>query len=192
MSTFDPGLEPPGDWQQSYYDPQPYAPNEAAGRAAVYQWVSAGVQLAMSCCCGLSAIGLMMIGTDELLRQMPPDMPNREMVNQMLPILGPVIAVASVVLLLIPALVLGVLAFKIRSGGRGAIIASLVILGIQTLGLGVLTLMNLIGAVFNRSLGDLVGVMILAGAVLIFAGTLVQLSMAIKQSYAAPPTDQGW
>ncbi len=197
MSTLDPGLEPPGDWQSSY-PPVPGGPGggsggggptEATGKAAVYVWLCAGLSLAMSCCCVLSAIGMKYLPKGELMRQVPADMPNRDMIEQVLPMMAVAMGVAGVLLLLIPAVVLGVLGFTVRSGNRGAAIASMVILGIQGAAIGLLVVMNLIGSLVSRSAGDLLGVVILAGvfAVYVKAMTALWSSLSQKPHSGLPP-----
>lgn len=194
MSTFDPGLEPPGDWQTPYAPPT-YGDDSPGARAAVYLWLCAGIQLALSACCGLTGLILILVGTDELLQQMPADMPNREQVVQMLPVMGPVFAIASVVFLLFPALAMGLLAFKVRSGSRGAILTSMIILGIQTVCLGLMTLVNLLGVAMTRSLSDLLVILLMGGVLALFIKTLIELWAAMNRGQnqrERHPSETGW
>jgi hypothetical protein len=182
MSTLDPGLEPPGDWQ-SPYPPTPDGAGgstDAANTAAVYVWVCAGLGMLMSCCCVFSAIGLSVLPTHELMRQMPPDIPNRDQIEQLLPTIAVMMGVVGVLLLLIPSLVFAVLAFKVRAGSRGVTIATMIILGLQTASLGLLLLINLAAALVGGSLGDLAGVIIIAGVFAVFVTAMIALWKALN------------
>jgi len=174
MSTFDPGLEPPGDWQTppSYAPPEPGISGE---QAAVWQWVCSAALLLLSCCCGFVAGGMMIISPEELMQQMPPDLPNREQVRQFLPYMGPIIAVGTVVVLLVPAIVLGVLSFYVRSASRPAAIVSMAILGMQSILIGGMALISAINILITRSIPDLLSVLVMGAAVLLFIKTIFEL-----------------
>lgn len=180
MSTLDPGIEPPGDWQPPYAPPPPRGRTEATDRAAVYVWLCAGLCLALACCCGMSVVGMTMLPTSEIMSQIPADMPNRDQIQQLLPVMAVVMGIVAVVFLLIPGIVLAILGFPIRAGGRPSAITAMIILGIQALVLGLITLMNLLGVIISRSLGDLIGVFILAGVVALFVLALSALWASLR------------
>ncbi len=188
MSTLDPQLEPPGDWQSPYTPPPGGAggPTDEARRGAGYVWICAGLSLAMSCCCVLSALGMSMLPRDEIMRQLPADLPNRDQFEQMLPMLAALMGAVGVLVLLIPAVVLGVLGFKVRSGGRGAVVASMVILGLQGAALALVILINLVGVLVNRSIGDLIGVILMAAILAVYIKALAALWAALN-----PRSDSG-
>ena len=193
MSTFDPGLEPPGDWQMPY-DPPPPGPTGAGAAAAGYVWLCAALGLVMSGCCGIGGVIFALVPADEVMRQLPQDAPNREQVVQMLPMLptiGTVMAVAAVVLMLLPALLLAVLGFKVRSGGRGASITAMIVLGVQGLALVFVLLMSLTGLLVTRvvAVADLVFIALTAGVLLLVGVTIAKLraSLSQRQTMESPP-----
>lgn len=191
MSTLDPGLEPPGDWQNAYA-PQDPGPNPTGQKAAVYLWLSAGLQLLLSCCCGLTGLGLMVMSTSEIMENMPHDMPNREEAMQMLPVMGPAIAIGSVVLLFIPALVLGILAFWVRSGGRVASIFALIILGIQCVGLALLTLNYILALLTFQSIAILFMIVVMGAILALFIKTGIELINVLRQPTSTVLSQDGW
>lgn len=188
MSTFDPHLEPPDDWQMPY-DPPPPGPTGAGAAAAVYVWLCAGVGLVMSGCCGIGGAFFALVPTDEMMRQLPPDAPNRDQIVQMLPMLptiGVVMAVIAVVMMLVPALLLGVLGFKVRNGGRGATITAMIVLGVQGLALVWVLLVSLRSLVITRSLPDLIVIVLTGGALLLIGVTITKLWAALNPRDAEP------
>ncbi len=191
MSTLDPGLEPPGDWQNAYA-PQDPGPNPAGGKAATYLWLSAGLQLLLSCCCGLTGLGLMLMSAAEVMENMPRDIPNREEALRMLPYMGPIMAIGSVVLLFLPALVLGILAFPVRSGGRAASIAALVILTIQCLGLAMMILNYLIALMTFQSFAILFILLVMGAIMALFVKTGIELINVLRHPTPTDLSQDGW
>jgi len=126
---------------------------------------------------------------DEIMRQFPADMPNRDQFEQMLPIIAAVMGAVGVLALLIPAVVLGVLGFKVRSGSRGAAVASMTILGLQGSALGLVILVNLVSVLINRSIGDLIGVILIAGVLAVYIKAAVSLWAVLnaRANTATPP-----
>lgn len=179
MSTFDPNLEPPGDWQMPY-DPPPPGPTGAGAAAAVYVWVCAGAGLVMSGCCVLSSATMMLLPAGEWKRHLPPDMPNREEFLRILPTLGVVMAVAGVILMLIPSLVLAILGFKVRSSGRGGTLTAMIVLGVQGVAMGLLLLVSLAGLAVTRTLQDLIAIVLMAGVLLLIGVTIAKLKAALN------------
>ena len=190
MSTLDPGLEPPGDWRSPYTPPpgRPGGPTEAANKAAVYVWLCAGLSLLTACCCVFTALGLAIVPTDELIRQLPADLPNREQVIQALPTLGVVMGIFGVLLMLIPAVTLGLLGFPVRSGSRGASIASMIVLGIQAGVLGLMLLTILAGVLINGAVGDMIVVIILASMMAVFVRAIFTVWSALNSRPSSQPT----
>lgn len=191
MSTLDPGLEPPGDWQNAYA-PQDPGPNPAGGKAAVYLWFSAGLQFVISCCCGLTGLGLMLMSNAEIMENMPRDIPNREEALKMLPYMGPAMAIGSVVLLFLPALVLSILAFWVRSGGRAATIIALLILSIQCLGLGLMILNYIIALLTFQSVAILFMLAVMGAIMALFVKTGVELINVLRQPTPTDLSQDGW
>lgn len=191
MSTLDPGLEPPGDWQDAY-TPQDPGPNPAGGKAATYLWLSAGLQFVVSCCCGLTGLGLMIMSTAEIMENMPRDLPNREEALRMLPYMGPALAIGSVVLLFIPALILGILAFWVRSGGRVATIIALVILSIQCLGLALMILNYIIALMAFQSLAIVLMLAVMGAIMALFVKTGIELVKVLRHPTSIDLSQDGW
>jgi len=111
----------------------------------------------------------------EIMRQFPADLPNRDQIEQMLPILAAFMGAVGVLALLIPAVVLGVLGFKVRSGSRSAAVASMIVLGLQGSALGLVILVNLVGVLLSRSIGDLIGVILMACVLAVYIKAVVSL-----------------
>lgn len=169
------------------YDPPPPGPTGAGAAVSVYVWLCAGVGLVMSGCCVLNAVGLMFVHTTELMGQLPPDMPNREQVAQMVTVMGPILAIASVLLLLIPSLVVAVLGFKVRSGSRGGTLTALIILAVQGAVLALILLVSLMGLAITRSLAGLIVIVLIGGALLLIGVTIAKLWAALNPRDAGPP-----
>lgn len=133
MSTFDPGLEPPGDWQTPpgpYDDPQ--GPSLRTARAAAMAvWFCAGAGLVLSSCCVMSAVAFSATPPDELFRQLPSQVPIDEF-RKALPVVTAAFAAIGVGLFFLPSIVLAVLGFKIRSAKPKACTAVRVILACQS------------------------------------------------------------
>lgn len=191
MSTLDPGLEPPGDWQTPYPAQYP-TPNQAGGKAAVYVWLSAGLQLAMSCCCGLTGAVLMVMSTAQITENLPHDLPNRDQALQMLPVMGPALAVGSVVLLFIPAVILGILAFQVRCGGRAATTIALVILSIQCAGLALVILNYVYALLTFQSIAILGMILVMGGVLALFVKTCFELLGVLRHQAPANLSEDGW
>ncbi len=191
MSTFDPGLEPPGDWQ-SPYAPTPPPPNQAGGRAAVYLWLSAALQLVMSGCCGLAGLGFMFMSSAQIMENLPDDLPNHDEVLAATHYAGPVLMIASVVFVFIPALTLIILAFWVRSAGRASTIMSLIILGIQSAVLSLLILNYLFILLTIPSAAILVFIVVLTSILVLFIKTCWELIGALRRPTPAYPSEDGW
>lgn len=191
MSTLDPGLEPPGDWQTAYA-PQDPGLNPAGGKAAMYLWLSAGLQFLLSCCCGLTGLGLMVMSNAEIIKNLPQDFPNREEAIRMLPYMGPVMAIGSVVLLFLPALILGILAFRVRSGGRVASIVALVILSIQCVGLALMILNYVIALMAFQSVAILFMLVVMGAILALFVKTGIELVNVLRHPTSTDLSQDGW
>ncbi len=194
MSTFDsnlippePGPEPPGDWQTPY----PSQAGPTGEKAAAYVWVCAGVLLLMSGCCGVSGIMLSLMDTSQIIDQMPADIPLDENMRRALPMVGPAMAIGSLVLLFIPCVVLTILAFKIRSGGRTSTIIALVLMGILS-GVFALTLLNYLIALVQFPQAGILLVVVIVGFVTgLFVKTIFELINVLRAGGQANNT-HGW
>lgn len=123
MSTFDPGFDPPGDWQSPYAPTPPQGPSPITRRAALYVWFCAGMGLMMSGCCVLNTLG-MVIQPDLVLDQMPTELPPELQNIDMKPVVrgtSVVIGVMAVLLVFLPAILLAVLGFSVRQGKPGSV-----------------------------------------------------------------------
>ena len=199
MSTFDPNLEPtlpptqpgppqpPGDWQTDYAQQG----HPAGEKAAVYVWLCSATLLLMSGCCGLSGIALLSMSTSQILENMPAHLPVDEQVMQMLPYLGPIMAIGSLVLLFVPSLVLAILAFWIRTGGRAVTVIALVIIGIQC-GVFALALLNYLFALLQIPSAGMVMLVVIIGVITgLFVKTAFELINALKATRQTA-AHQGW
>ncbi len=191
MSTLDPGLEPPGDWQTSPFEEESAAVSQAR-RAAGFLWASAGLQLALSCCCGLMGLGLMFVDPQQVAETLPQDMPNREETLRLLPTLGPALAGASLLVLFIPALVLIILAFWVRRASRPATTTAWIILILQSALTG-LVLLNYLSAMFTfPSVGVAVSAVLIGAVLWLFIKTCFELSALRKLLSASTGEPSGW
>ncbi len=121
MSTLDPGLEPPGDWQSPYSPPPTNGRNRETDRAAVYVWLCAGVGFLMTCCCTLNAVA-MILDPQTLIEQFPMELPPelKEMdLPQLVVGMSVVLLILYVVMLLVPSAALTLLGFGVRNGRPG-------------------------------------------------------------------------
>jgi hypothetical protein len=122
MSTLDPGLEPPGDWQNAYASQDP-GPTSSSTAAAISVWLSAGYGLLMSGCCLLNAVWSALNSAavaQQVPNELPPEMQHIDM-SQMIQIMSACMGVVVIVLIFLPTLALTVLGFWVRKGHRGAI-----------------------------------------------------------------------
>ncbi len=191
MSTFDPNLEPPGDWQMPV-SPPPSGPTDAANIAAIYVWISAGIGLVMSCCClGLTA-GLMLVPPETLLKELPPQMPVDE-VRSILPVIAVVSAIIGVGLLLIPSLVLAVLGFKVRSASRGACITAIILIGLQTVMIGLWLVSALMGILTTgMTPGAIIPILLSGGYLGLLIWTLAKLRAVLAVAADQPHQPGPW
>jgi len=125
------------------------------------------------------------IPKDELLRQLPPDSYNDQMI-QMLPAISIGMGLFGVVMLFIPAIVLAVLGFKVRDASRSGTIAAMVVLGIQGLSLTVVLLVSLLGLLVRHTIMDFGVVLLEAGCVVVIGGTMVSLFKAFAEQRTGP------
>jgi hypothetical protein len=163
--------------------------------AAKYVWLCAALSLMMSFCCVFSAIGLTIVPSDELVRQLPKDMPNRDQIIQVLPAMAMLMGVVGVLLMLLPAVALGILGFPVRSGNRGATFASMVILGVQGLLLALLSLKILLDVLLGGSIGDLIVFIVLACVIAAIVKAIAALRSALRSTRndpQDPPSIEPW
>lgn len=158
-----------------------YRPRNPAGeKAAVYQWVCAATLLLMSGCCGLSGAVLMTMSTSQIIESMPTNVPMDDNVRQALPMIGPALLVGSLVMLFIPCVVLTILAFWVRKGGKASTVVSLVIVGILC-GIFAFALLNYLFALAQiPSAGIAIFVVILGVITGLFGKTAYELIRVMK------------
>ncbi len=147
MSTLDPRLEPPGEWQSPYSSPPgrpggPGGPTEAARKAALYAWLCAGAGLLMTCCCLLNAVAMMIqpqLIIDQILTTLPAEL-RGQVTKQHVVTASVGLAILYLLVLLIPSVALVFLGFGIRRGGTGqtAVAKWLVLFFALIAGLGLL------------------------------------------------------
>jgi len=192
MSTFDPQMEPPGDWQVPESPPQAPIPTRGSLRAAVFVWLVAGTGLVMSGCCLINAV-VMGFQTDMLLEQiskdLPPELQSMDM-EVMLQGMAVVMAIIATVMILLPAVVLAVLGFYVRLGKPGAINTAIGLVGLYAVLAGAGVLLTLIGVVTNgQVLTAVLPVLLLGGWGALSTVAMISLIAAKKQTpdlYAAP------
>lgn len=148
--------------------------------------------MAVSGCCGLLGAGFMLLSADQISESLPADIPNRAEAMQMMPYVGPTLMIGSVVLLFIPALILAILGFWVRSGGRVATIMSLVILGIQTAGLALMTLNYIFILRTYPSAIILMFIVFMTGILVLFIKTCFELIGVLRQRGPAYPSEASW
>lgn len=183
MSTLDPGLEPPGDWQ-SPYTPPPTRQPAAWQSASVWVWVCSGIELLMSTCCTCSGLVLALVPEGELLKNMPADMPNREEVVLMMS-MSTAIGIGMLVLgaiLMLPAIMMSLLAFWVRSGSRTAAVTCMALLAIQGLVFSLLLVLMIVLSLRAGTIPDPVSAVIYLGLIALIGKTLMMLREALKSS----------
>ena len=134
----------------------------------------------------------MLLSNAQIMENMPADMPNRDEAIQIMPYIGPTLMIGSVVLLFIPALILTILGFWVRSGGRTATILSLIILGIQSAGLALVVLNYLFILIAFPSAAILIFIVILTGMLVLFIKTIFELIGVLRQRVPAHRSENGW
>jgi hypothetical protein len=144
-------------------------------------WLCSAIGMVLSTCCVCMGAATRIVPKDEWMRQLPPDMPNHDMVIRMLPTFMVVMAIMGVVLMLVPAIALVVLGFKVKKGNRGGTIAAMILLWIQVAAFAMILLISLPGLVTAPSLPGMGMVLVLAGCVLIFGGTIIMLFKSLKE-----------
>ena len=192
MSTFDPNLEPPGDWQVPYGQPTPQGTNPNGPAAAVWVWVCGAVQILMSGCCALSGLAMMVLDPAEITKTLPPDMPNRDEFVQMVPMLGPTMLIGSLALLFVPALILCILAFWVRRGGKATTITCIVILGIQSMGVALMLLQYLYALFVLQAVAMIIMVVILGLILALFVKTIFELIAVLRSASNTQDYPNGW
>ena len=153
--------------------------SDAPRRAAIATWTVAAVQLlAFGCCsCMLTAVGLMPEGQFRQQLERPDQEVSPEQVDMLVQIqpfllgLG-VVLMAAIVL---PALVLVILAFKVRAASLGATTAARLILILQAVLVSLLVLANVVSAILQ---GDILGMLM---PLVIFGGLLILMVWAIRR-----------
>ena len=157
----------------------PPAASDAPRRAAIAVWSVAAVQLvAFGCCsCMLTGVGLMPEAQFREQLQRPDQEISPEQVDMIVQIqpflLG--LGLALMAAIVVPALVLVVLAFKVRVASVGATTAARLILILQAVLVSLLVVANLVSAILQ---GDIVGVLM---PVVIFGGLLILMVWAIRR-----------
>ena len=193
-------LTPPG------YDPYRSVNEASGGRAAIATWVAAGaVLLLFGCCSGLFTF-LAVTSLDDLRRMSGPEgmsAEQMEAMKQVKPVAIPFVA-ATLLVMVLPALIALVLGFFVNGGKRWAILAVLGIFAVQA----VLVLLMLLAAVLGSVLsGDVVSaVMVLV----LWGGLFALLCWPVVQLWSlrrdeggsvraptmpvgyAPPADEPW
>jgi len=165
-----------------YPAPQPPR-DDPAQRSAVYCWVIGGLTTLLFSCCGCSIGALATMPAGEVQRAFTRQQSQSggqitqeqiQMLMQLHPTGYAVLAVAVVLLGLIPSVALLLLGFAVRQRKRWAIIAALVIIGVQTLICGGLLFFSLVGGLIS---GDPVGVLF---SLLVFGGVTTLLIFALR------------
>lgn len=169
--------------------PDPYAsyppalPGESrAGlRAAVAVWVSAGLLLVFSTCCvgSLAMVGLMPL--DQLKQADQSGQVPAEMWDQIgqaqayIPLVAGLLALVTVV----PAIVMLVLGFSIKSGKRGATLTALILSIVALVGVGLMLLLAVFGSLQSGQI-DICSLSLFGG----LAACLVWCVTSLKKALA--------
>lgn len=172
-------------WNTEGPDPSGSAPgqSEAPQRAAVAMWVTAAVQMIVFGCCSLLLAGVGMLPEQTLRQEMSEQMPSDQL-DQL--VQGqPLLLIGAIVLMLVmflPALVLLLLGFRVRSRRLGSARAARVILYAQAGLLAVvLAWYALVGAMQGVLLGICMPLVVLGGVLALVIWASRTLRTAINE-----------
>ena len=176
------------DWAQP-------APPTSGRSAAVAVWITAGVQIVLFGLCTSMFVVLGLLSADQLeqiLQEQPQDLS-----ADMIQVFARVMAVAVLLFMFAPSVVLGILGFMVRQGSNAARIFAMVILLIQAAILAGLVLLNMASALLTGQLAIVelaISVVLFGGLITLELWTVAKLMrMGNANAGSTPgPSDEPW
>lgn len=171
------------------------APPTSGRSAAAAVWITAGVQIVLFGLCTSMFVVLGLLSASQL-EQIVQDQP-QELTADMIQIFARVMAVAVLLFMFLPSVVLGVLGFMVRQGSNAARILAIIILLAQAAILAGLVLLNIVSALLTGQLAIVelaISVVLFGGLIALelwTVGRLMRVRTA-NANTALSPNDEPW